>query len=421
MCTVARKVFFNSFVKINRRCFSDAGALSGIRILDLTRIVAGPYCTMILGDLGAEVLKIERPGTGDEARKWGPPYIADTSETCYFASLNRNKKSVCIDIKSRKGREILFEIAQHCDVLVENYVPGKLDELELGYDNFKQVAPHLVYCSITGYGRTGPYRNRPGYDLIAASTGGLLHITGPEDGEPAKVGVAVTDLATGLYAHGAILAALLKREKTGRGQKIDCDLLSTQIASLINIGSNYLNAGKEAKRHGTSHASIVPYQAFRTKNGFFTVGAGSDLQFKDFCKLLNRPDLPVNPKFQTNKLRVENRAELIELLKEIFRTKTNAEWSEIFDGSSCPNGPVNSLKETFDDPHVKAIGLVKTVQHPVAGQVKVVGPPVVYSENGNEVRLPPPTLGQHTDSVLKGILNYDVERIEQLRNEKVIQ
>lgn len=422
MCTLSRKFFFNlRDLKIHRRCFCHDGPLNGTRILDLTRIVAGPYCTMMLGDLGADVIKIERPETGDEARKWGPPYIGNTSETCYFASLNRNKKSICIDIKSKKGQEILYEMAQHCDVLVENYVPGKLDELKLGYDNFKEIAPRLIYCSITGYGSTGPYRNRAGYDLIAASMGGLLHITGSEDGEPVKVGVAVTDIATGLFAHGAIMAALIKRMKTGRGQKIDCDLLSIQVASLINIGSNYLNAGKEATRHGTAHESIVPYQTFRTKNGFFTVGAGSDALFRELCGRLNRPDLPENAKFQTNKQRVENRKELIKLLEGIFQGKTNAEWSKIFEGSSCPNGPVNSLKDTFDDQHVKEIGLVKTMQHPVAGEFKVVGPPVVYSEKGNEVRLPPPTLGQHTDSVLKDILNYDEGKIQELRNEKVIQ
>lgn len=419
MSTFTRNVFFNlRDLKITRRYFSHDAPLRDVRILDLTRIVAGPYCTMILGDLGADVIKIERPGTGDEARKWGPPYIANTTETCYFASLNRNKKSVCVDIKSQKGREILYELAKHSDVLVENYVPGKLDELKLGYEDFKQIAPRLIYCSITGYGATGPYRNKPGYDVIAASIGGLLHITGPENGEPAKAGVAVTDLATGLYAHGAIMAALLKRSRTNRGQKIGCDLFSTQVASLINIGSNYLNAGKEAKRLGTSHASIVPYQAFQTKDGYFTVGAGSDLQFQDFCKLINRPDLT---KYKTNKLRVENRSELIAVLKKIFLQKTNAEWGKIFEGSSCPNGPVNSLKDTFNDPHIKAIGLVKNVQHPVAGEIKLVGPPVVYSEAGNEIRLPPPVLGQHTDSVLKDLLNYNEEKIRELKNENIIQ
>lgn len=408
-------------LKITKVANYSCAPLDGVRILDLTRIVAGPYCTMILGDLGAEILKIERPGSGDEARKWGPPFVRDSEEACYFISLNRNKKSVCLDIKSAKGREILYELAKTSDVLVENYVPGKLDELRLGYDDFKAINPGLVYCSITGYGPTGPYRNKPGYDVISASLGGLLHITGPENGEPVKAGVAITDIATGLYAHGAIMAALLKRTKTGTGQKIDCDLLSTQISTLINIGSNFLNAGLEAKRRGTSHASIVPYEAFKTKNGYFTVGGGSDKQFEDFCKRIGKPELSKNAKFTTNKLRVENRDELLKILRSTFLLKTNQEWKEIFDGSSCPSGPVNSLNETFNDPHVKAIGLVETLQHPVAGEIKVVGHPVQYSEPGVGIHSPPPTLGQHTDVVLKEILNYDDNTISDLRKQNVIQ
>lgn len=419
---IALKLFkVNSIsLKIAKMCYSYA-PLSGVRILDLTRIVAGPYCTMILGDLGAEILKIERPGSGDEARKWGPPFIGDSEEACYFIALNRNKKSVCVDIKCRKGREILYDLAKTADVLVENYVPGKLDEFGLGYEDFKVVNPGLIYCSISGYGPDGPYRNKPGYDVIAASLGGLLHITGPENGEPVKVGVAMTDLATGLYAHGAIMAALIKRNKTGQGEKIDCNLLSTQISTLINIGSNYLNAGKEAKRLGTSHESIVPYEAFKTKDGYFTVGSGSDKQFEDFCRRIGRPELAKNVKFVTNKLRVENRKELLEILRNAFLAKTNREWKEIFEGSSCPSGPVNNLKETFDDPHVKAIGLVKTLQHPLAGEIKVVGHPVKYREAAVEIRLPPPLLGQHTESVLKEILNYDDNLISELKKQKVIQ
>lgn len=420
MRRVARKL--HDRLKITKVSYSGAAApLRGVRILDLTRIVAGPYCTMILGDLGAEILKIERPGAGDEARKWGPPFVGASEEACYFIALNRNKKSVCIDIKSEKGRKILFDLAAKSDVLVENYVPGKLDELGLGFEDFRKTSPHLVYCSITGYGPEGPYRNKPGYDVIAASLGGLLHITGPENGEPVKVGVAMTDLATGLYAHGAIMAALIKRAKTGQGQKIDCNLLSTQISTLINIGSNYLNAGKEAKRLGTAHESIVPYEAFRTKDGYFTVGSGSDKQFEDFCKRVGRSELAENAKFKTNKLRVENRAQLLQILRSIFITKTNKEWREIFEGSSFPSGAVNSLKETFEDPHVKAVGLVETLKHPTAGEIKVVGHPVKYSEGGVEIRSPPPTLGQHTDFVLREILNYGADTIDQLRKQKVIQ
>ncbi|KAJ8934944.1 hypothetical protein NQ314_013103 [Rhamnusium bicolor] len=398
----ANKNILKCTKSIHTNCQAENSPLNGVRILDLTRIVAGPYCTMILSDLGAEVLKIERPGTGDEARKWGPPFISNTVESCYFVALNRNKKSICIDLKSSEGRDILYELAKKSDVLVENYVPGKLDELGLGYADLKNIAPHLIYCSITGYGTEGPYKNKPGYDVIAASVGGLLHITGPKGGEPVKVGVAVTDLATGLYAHGAIMAALIKRGRTGQGQRIDCNLLSTQVASLINIGSNYLNAGKEATKWGTAHESII-YSSKTSVRGLAN----------QICQQIK--------KFLTNKLRVEHREELIEILRSVLRTKTNKEWAAIFENSSFPCGPVNSLKATFDDPHIKAIGLVETVKHPIAGNVKVVGPPVVYSEGGNLVRSSPPTLGQHTRDVLNEILGFDNEKIDILKENKVIQ
>ncbi|XP_017780383.1 PREDICTED: succinate--hydroxymethylglutarate CoA-transferase [Nicrophorus vespilloides] len=393
--------------------------LEGIRILDMSRIVAGPYCTMILADLGAEVIKVERPGSGDEARNWGPPFVG--SESCYFISANRNKKSMCVNIQTEKGREILYNLAQHSDVLVENYVPGKLDQLKLGYEHFKEVAPQLIYCSISGYGPDGPYKNKPGYDVIAASIGGLLHITGPENGEPAKVGVAVTDLATGLYAHGAIMAALLKRAKTGKGQKIDCNLLSTQVASLINIGSNYLNAGKEATRWGTAHESIVPYEAFPTKDGYFTIGTGSDAQFKHFCKLIGQEELGTNPKYLTNKDRVKNRQELIALIKSVMIEHPNSYWSKLFDKAQFPCGPINNLENVFNDPHIKEIELVKEIEHPTAGKIKLVGPPVKYSDGGNLVKMPPPTLGQHTDEILEEVLKFDKNVIAQLKQDKIIQ
>lgn len=399
--------------------FSHVNAmLSGIRILDLTRIVAGPYCTMVLADMGADVIKIENPKGGDEARKWGPPFVGN--ESTYFLCLNRNKRSVCIDLKTRDGREIVYDLARKSDVLVENYVPGKLDSLKLGYDDLKLVAPRLIYCSITGYGSEGPYCNRPGYDVIAASIGGLLHITGPRNGEPVKVGVAMTDIATGLFAHGAILAALIKRSRTNLGQKIDCNLLSTQVATLINIGSNYLIAGKDASRWGTAHESIVPYESFPTKDGYFTLGTGSDTQFRDLCTLMKLPQLSRNPKFLTNKDRVENRLELITILRDEFKKKTNSEWSQQFKEAAFPNGPVNDLKNTFNDQHVKEIGLVKEVAHPTAGCIKIVGPPVKYGEGGNDIRLPPPLLGQHTREVLAEILGYDEETLKRLKENNII-
>lgn len=402
-----------------QNCNDDVNSsypLHGIKILDLTRIIAGPYCTMILSDLGAEVIKVERPFFGDESRKWGPPFLTNSKDSVYFLATNRNKKSVCIDMK--KGVDLIYELAKKCDVLVENYVPGKLNEMKLGYEDLKKIAPGLIYCSVTGHGSVGPYSQRPGYDVIASSIGGMLHITGSKDGPPAKVGVAMCDIATGLYAHGAILAALLQRQKTGRGQKIDANLFSTQVSCLINVASNYLNAGKEAKRWGTEHSSIVPYQSFQTSTGYLTVGAGSDEQFKSLCKHLN---IPEDARFETNEKRVENREILIEMLSDIFIKKSSSDWMELFKNVPFPVGPVNSMKEVFSDEHIKEIDLVKTLEHPTDGKVRVVGPPVVYSEAKNTARTAPPLLGQHTDEVLKTWLGLNSETISDLRRNKIIQ
>lgn len=409
------------FGKIGVRLFSSHAPLANVKVLDLTRIVAGPYCTMILGDLGAEIIKIERPGSGDESRKWGPPYVKDSNETCYFVCLNRNKKSVCVDLKSTKGKEIIYDLSKKCDVLVENYVPGTLNKLGLGYEDLKKISPHLIYCSLTGYGSKGPYKNRPGYDVIAASIGGLMSITGPEDGPPCKVGVAMTDIATGLYAHGAIMAALLARHQTGKGQKIDCNLLSTQLACLINIGSNYLNAGEEGLKWGSSHVSIVPYRAYQTSDDqYLTIGGGSDLQFADLCKKLGLPDLSNTAEFAHNKNRVANRKKLDRILEDKFKSKTLNDWLEILKGSSFPYGPVNNMSQAFDDAHVKEIGLVKEVKHPVAGTVKMVGPPVEYSSSKNEIHSPPPVLGEHTDEILQNLLGYSEEKIKELKKNNVV-
>lgn len=381
--------------------------------------VAGPYCTMVLSDLGADVIKVERPGHGDESRKWGPPFVKNSKDSVYFMANNRNKRSCCVNLKT--GANIIYDLAEKCDVLVENYVPGKLDEYELGYEHIRAVNPSIIYCSITGYGPIGPYAKRPGYDVIAASMGGLLNITGPENGPPAKVGVAVTDLATGLYAHGAIMAALIQRSKTGRGQKIDVNLLSTQIACLINVGSNYLNSKKEGKRWGTAHESIVPYEAFKTKNGYLTVGTGSDAQFHALCNYLEIPNIPADPRFVNNQKRVENRAALIAILSEIFESKTSGHWMDLFVDAPFPAGPINTIGEVFDDQHVKYIDLVKTLKHPTGGDIRVVGPPVHYSDAANTVRTAPPLLGQHTDEILKDLLNYDEQKISQLRQQQIIQ
>lgn len=392
--------------------------LANVRVLDLTRIIAGPFCSQILADLGADVIKVERPETGDESRKWGPPFLNNSSDSVYFLACNRNKRSICVDLKS--GLDVIYDLAKTCDVLIENYVPGKLDKLGLGYEQIKTIAPKLIYCSITGFGSVGPYKSRAGYDVIAASMGGLLHITG-EKSTPSKVGVAMTDIATGLYAHGAILAALLHRERTGHGQKIDVDLLSTQVACLINVGVNYLNANEEALRWGTEHVSIVPYAAFKTKDGFFTIGAGSDSQFKELCGILNVPELAEDPKFVSNQQRVKFRDELKQILTQIFEKKTNEFWKKAFVKAGFPFGPVNNMQQVFDDPHLKEIGIVKTLKHSVAGDVKVVGSPVVYSESANTARSAPPSLGQHTVEVLSEVLGYDDQKIRNLKAKKIVQ
>lgn len=334
----------NMSASLSCRTFSS-GFIENLKVLDLTRIVAGPYCTMILGDLGAEVIKVEQPGTGDETRLWPPYTKADNGLSCYFSSLNRNKKSICVNLKSSKGKEIIHELAKKCDVLVENYVPGKLDELGIGYNALKDIASHLIFCSLSGYGPRGPYRNKPGYDVIAASVGGLLHITGPRDGEPCKAGVAMTDIATGLYAQGAIMAALLERTKTGQGQKIDCNLLSTQIACLINIGGNFLNAGVEGTRWGTAHESIVPYESFKTADGYITVGAGSNNQFASLCNKLGLIPLIEDSRFLSNELRVRNREALLNILKPQFQSKSTSYLMAKFEGASFPHGPVNTISQ----------------------------------------------------------------------------
>nr|XP_009677713.1 PREDICTED: succinate--hydroxymethylglutarate CoA-transferase isoform X3 [Struthio camelus australis] len=303
---------------------------------------------MNLGDLGAEVIKVERPGAGDDTRGWGPPFAG--TESVYFLSVNRNKKSIAVNMKDPKGAKLVRELAAMSDVFVENYIPGKLAEMGLGYEDIKKIAPHLVYCSITGYGQTGPMVQRRGYDSIAAAVSGLMHITGHEDGEPVRPGVAMTDLATGLYMCGAIMAGLLQRYKTGKGLHIDCNLLSTQVACLTHVAANYLNCKMEAKRWGTAHGSIVPYQAFKTKDGYIVVGAGNDQQFVTVCKILNLPEVGKDSRYKTNTLRVQNRRELIEILSTRFSEKTTIKWLQLFEGSGVPYGPINNMQQVFSDP-----------------------------------------------------------------------
>lgn len=394
------------------------GPLSGVRIVDLTRILAGPFATMVLGDLGAEIIKVERPGPGDDTRSWGPPFLG--TESCYFLSINRNKKSVAVDLKQPAGMRVVQELARCSDVLIENFVPGALDRLGLGYTDLHTLAPRLIYCSISGYGPSGPYSNRPGYDVMAASFGGLIGVTGPRDGEPCKVGVAMTDLATGLYAHGAIMAALLERQRTGAGQKIDCNLLSTQVSCMVNLASNYLNGGQEARRWGTAHESIVPYQAFPTADGHISIGAGSNDQFAALCRVLNLPELVTDERFTTNPQRVKHREALVATLTDAFSKCTTKQWLVVLEGCPFPYAPINSLSQVFSDPHVVHSGQVEEVEHPGVGRVRQVGPAVKFSASQNKVRAAPPLLGQHTQQVLTQLLGYTEHQVEELRRQGVV-
>ncbi|KAK2859781.1 hypothetical protein Q5P01_004401 [Channa striata] len=392
--------------------------LDGIRVLDLTRVLAGPFATMILGDLGAEVIKVERPGAGDDTRAWGPPFIA--SESVYYLSVNRNKKSIAVDLKNPRGAKIIQELSGVCDVLVENYLPGKLHQMGLGYEQLSRMNPQLIYCSISGYGQTGPQSQSPGYDSIASAVSGMMHITGPEDGDPVRPGVAMTDLATGLYAHGAIMAALLQRHKTGKGVHIDCNLLSSQVSCLSHVAANYLNAGKEARRWGTAHESIVPYQGFKTKDGHVVVAAGNDKQFVKVCQVLELMELTEEPNYKTNKLRVQHRRALLHTLSQRFLQENTADWLRRFEGSGVPVGPINSIQEVFSTPQVKHNGLIQEMNHPTAGRITVPGPAVRFSGFSPSRPTPPPLIGQHTAQVLRDTLSYSDDIIKALLESRAV-
>ncbi len=392
--------------------------LSGTRILDLSRILAGPYCTMILGDLGAEVIKVERPDGGDDTRTWGPPFAG--GESAYYLCCNRNKKSITIDLQKPRGVELVKEFARASDVLVENFTPGLMQRFGLDYETLRELNPRLVYCSITAYGQDGPYRDRPGYDMVLSAVGGLMWITGERDGEPCKVGVAITDVVTGVYASGAIMAALLWRERSGRGQYIDCSLLDAQVSALANIASSYLVAGKEAQRWGTAHESIVPYQVFRTKDRPIAIAVANQKLWVNFCKLIGKQEWTDDPRFASNPKRVENRDVLIPLVADVLADKTCDEWVELFVAASIPCGPVNNMQSLFADPQVLHRGMRAEVPHPTIGTLRLAGIPIRHSETPATIRLPPPLLGEHTDEILADVLAYPPEKIEALRQQGAI-
>jgi formyl-CoA transferase len=393
--------------------------LDGVRVLDLSRVLAGPYCTMMLGDLGADILKIEAPGLGDDTRQWGPPF-SPGGESAYFLCVNRNKRSITLNLKTDQGLKILRELIRQSDILVENFKVDTLDKWGLDYAALQQLKPGLIYCTITGYGYTGPYRHLPGYDFIIQAQGGLMSITGPEQGEPYKVGVAIADITAGLFACNAILAALFEHQRSGRGQRIDISLLDSQVAWLANVGSNYLISGETPSRYGNAHPNIVPYQTFKAMDGYFALGIGNDYQWKQFCEKAGRIEWMDDVRFKTNAERVIHRGELIPLLTELFAQADISHWLAILGAIGVPCGPIKSIDQVMNDPQVQAREMVIQVEHPSEGVVRMVASPLKIPTAPPVVRMPPPRLGEHTDQVLHELLGFDLKTIQDLRNTQVI-
>lgn len=393
--------------------------LEGVRVLDLSRVLAGPYCTMMLGDLGADIIKIEDPRSGDDTRQWGPPF-APGGESAYFLCVNRNKRSMTLNLKSERGIRILKDLVKQADILVENFRVDTLEKWGLDYDGLQMLRPGLIYCSITGYGYTGPYRNLPGYDFIIQAQGGVMSITGPEQGEPYKVGVAIADITAGLFACNAILAALFDGQRTGKGQRIDISLLDAQLAWLANVGSNYLISGEKPTRYGNAHPNIVPYQTFKAKDGYFAVAVGNDSQWRQLCEKAGKPEWAEDKRFKTNASRVKNRNVLIPLLEDLFLQAEIPDWLSLLEAAGVPCGPINSIDQLLNDPQVQARQMVIEMPHPSAGSVRMIASPLNIPTNPVEVRLPPPMLGEHTVEILHDILGYDPKTIEEMRNSQVI-
>jgi crotonobetainyl-CoA:carnitine CoA-transferase CaiB-like acyl-CoA transferase len=403
-------------------------ALAGVRVLDLSRVLAGPWCTQTLADLGADVIKVERPGSGDDTRGWGPPFLKDTegrdtAEAGYYLGTNRNKRSVTIDLARPEGQDLVRRLALQSDVMVENFKVGDMARYGLDAAAMRALNPRLVYCSITGFGQTGPYRDRAGYDYAIQGIGGLMSVTGERDdlpgGGPQKVGVAVADLFTGMYATVAILAALRHRDATGQGQAIDMALLDSQVAMLANLGANFLVTGQPPRRAGNAHQNIVPYQVFEVADGHLILAVGNDGQFARFCAVAGRPDWAEDPRFAKNAERVRHRQTLVPLIAEVMRTRAKADWLAALEAAKVPCGPINHLGEVFDDPQVRARGMVSTLAHPLAGTVKVVASPMKLSATPPQPRRAPPLLGQHTDEVLAA-LGLDAAERQALRARGVI-
>jgi crotonobetainyl-CoA:carnitine CoA-transferase CaiB-like acyl-CoA transferase len=405
------------------------GALAGLRVLDLSRVLAGPWAGQLLADLGADVIKVERPGTGDDTRTWGPPWLADgdgdpTGESAYYMSANRNKRSVTVDLSQPEGQALVKQLASKADVLIENFKVGGLSQYGLDYASLDEVNPRLVYCSITGFGQTGPYAPRAGYDFLMQGMGGLMSLTGRADGAegegPLKVGVALTDIMTGLYATVAIQAALAHRERTGKGQHIDLALLDVQIACLANQAASYLIGGVVPKRMGNAHPSIVPYQDFPTADGYMIIAVGNDGQFAKCCAALGRPEWSSDERFARNPQRVKHRDELIALIRGVTAGRTTGEWISIMEAAGVPCGPVNTIDKVFEDAHVQSREMRIEMAHPLSENVSLVANPIRLSESPVQYRHAPPMLGAHTEEVLDAWLDMSGAEIEALRHNRII-
>ena len=401
---------------------SSSSALQGLRVLDFTRVLAGPFCTMLLADFGADVIKVERPDLGDDTRHWGPPWkgTGDSRLSAYFISVNRNKRSLTLNLKSPKGQALARQLALQSDVLIENFKVGQMKEYGLDFESLHSEHPGLVYCSISGYGQDGPYANRPGYDYVIQGQSGLMSITGPPEGPPYKVGVAIADVVTGLLACNAIQVALAHRANSGTGQYIDVALLDSQIAALVNVVSNYLVSEQPPVRYGNAHANIVPYEVFEASDKAFILAVGNDSQFRQCCQIIGKPELADEERFASNPARVTNRQDLVAILQPILRQKTASEWIETFLAGGVPASPINDIPEVIADAQVQARNLVQTVHLPDGTPLDLLGPTARLSETPAVVKRPPPLLGEDTDDILREVLNFDEQTIQTYREQDII-
>lgn len=405
----------------------NTSALKNITVLDLSRILAGPTCTQLLGDMGADIIKVERPKAGDDTRKWGPPYVQnskgqDTNESAYYLSSNRNKRSITIDMSQPEGQDLIRQLLKKTDILVENFKVGGMEKYGLSYDEIKQQYPDLIYCSISGFGQTGPYAKRPGYDFLIQAMGGIMSFTGEPEGDPMKAGVGIADVMCGMYASNAILAALHHRNNTGEGQHIDISLLDSQVAWLVNGALNYLTSNELPTRHGNGHPNIVPYELFPSNDGYFVLAIGNDAQFARFCKFSKSNELANNNNYKTNDARIRNRKELIPLIRKITEKQTTDYWLEGLEKANIPCGPVNNMQQVFSDPQIKHREMQININHPLSGSgfVKLIGNPIKFSATPVSYRNHPPMLGEHTTEILNEYLNLNDEQIKRLKSKQVI-